>query len=152
MFQEAFGAYTYWTQWVGWWTGRSLIGVFGYMDIFLPNPVYGIGLLLLVALFVIGLLQAMREEDPASRRTFGLGAVFGGVTFLQFLQFNNLYFQGQARYLLPGIGALALPIALGGTPKGRVGLGAILLVALLALDIYLLTWLPGQFAIRAVVI
>jgi 4-amino-4-deoxy-L-arabinose transferase-like glycosyltransferase len=152
MFQEAFGAYTYWTQWVGWWTGRSLIGVFGYMDIFLPNPVYGIGLLLLVALFVIGLLQAMREEDPASRRTFGMGAVFGGVTFLQFLQFNSLYFQGQARYLLPGIGALALPIALGGTPKGRVVLGAILLVALLALDIYLLTWLPGQFAIRAVII
>lgn len=152
MFQEAFGNYTYWTQWVGWWTGRSLIGVFGYMDIFLPNPLYGVGLLALVALFVTGLLQAMREEDPASRRTFGFGAVFGGATLLQFLQFNNLYFQGQARYLLPGIGALALPIALGGTVKGRIALGAVVLVALLALDIYLLTWLPGQFSLRTVVI
>lgn len=152
VFQEAFGAYTYWTQWVGWWTARSLIGAFGYMDIFLPNPVYGIALLLLIGLFVTGILQAMREEDPASRRTFGIGAIFGGVTLLQFIQFNNMYFQGQARYLLPGIGALALPIALGGSTRGKMIAGGVLLAVLLALDLYLITWLPSQFALRTVVL
>jgi hypothetical protein len=77
-----------------------------------------------------------------------LGAVFGGVTLLQFIQFNNMYFQGQARYLLPGVAALALPIALGATANRKWAVGAVLLVGLLALDIYLLSWLPTQFALR----
>lgn len=145
MFQEVYGSYIYWTEWVGWWTARSLVGVFGYMDIFLPKQLYGVSLLVLVGLFVVGILQAMRSDDVAARRTYGLGAVFGGVTLLQFIQFNNMYFQGQARYLLPGVAALALPIALGATANRKWIVGAVLLVALLALDIYLLTWLPGQF-------
>lgn len=151
MFQETLGAYAYWTEWVGWWTARSLLGVFGYMDIFLPKQLYGVGLMVLVGLFVVGILQAMRSDDASARKTYGLGAVFGGVTLLQFIQFNNMYFQGQARYLLPGIAALAVPIALGATPGRKWIAGAMLLVGLLALDLYLLTWIPAQFALRTAV-
>jgi hypothetical protein len=129
MFIQEFGAWGYWTQWVMWWTGRSLVGAFGYMDIYLFeglgqarfNQIYLAILFVLAIPFVagwIGLLGAKRDEDEeaADQPWTGFGWLMAGlvgVVFLLFVQFNRTYFQGQARYLYPAVGAFAAAMGAG---------------------------------------
>lgn len=123
MFIEAFGAYTYWTQWVGWWALRSFIGTFGYMDIFLSDTFYGITL---GVFFILGLgaVRSYRQNWvaaagdrglPDPRPFYALSIVLSVMILLSFIQFNRTYFQGQGRYLLPAIAPFAFKMALGAT-------------------------------------
>jgi len=149
------GASTYWTQWVGWWTARSSIGVFGYMDVFLPNAVYGIGLVTAMFLALVGMLGWGRklgyETDSVNPRVFAVTATLFVVVTVLFVRFNTQYFQGQARYLFPAIAFFALAVGSGLSRLSKRPSwipAAVLGVALLALDGYVLSVLPQEFARR----
>lgn len=114
----------YWKDWVGWWTARSFIGVFGYMDIFLnesslprsskdPNTAYRVGLALL-ALLAAGWIWSVAKPDSGFDGTITLvqGVFVLGVLAL-FVRFNLQYFQAQARYLFPALGPMAVGFAMG---------------------------------------
>lgn len=124
MFIEAGGALSYWTQWVAWWTTRSLIGVFGYMDIYLfeslgrnPNGSQKFDQIYLALAFIFGFVlllgtiapklainQQRREDEEEGAPGFHwLLVVLGVVVLLLFIQFNRTYFQGQGRYLYPAL-------------------------------------------------
>jgi hypothetical protein len=128
LFIEGFGASGYWLGMVMWWTFRSFIGAFGYMDIFLFERMGGdqsgalylaLGLPLF-GLMLLGLLrlptyakEADENAQPDPRPWALVGGVFVLVTLVLFLRFNAQYFQGQARYLFPALGVLAGWLSLG---------------------------------------
>lgn len=128
MFIEAGGALSYWTQWVAWWTTRSLIGVFGYMDIYLfeslgrnPDGSQKFDQIYLALAFVFGVIlllgaladklpksgpQMREDDDEEDQKAAGFQwplVVLGVVVLLLFIQFNRTYFQGQGRYLYPAL-------------------------------------------------
>lgn len=155
-FIRMLGPFGYWTGineiglGVGWWVLRSLLGVFGYMDIFLPKPLYWVFLGIVATLLVARLgarTQDLLSESKSVRR-------MGGVLFLlvlaSFVQFNTQYFQAQARYLLPAIGPMCMTLAVGACTLGKLwkGIPYILLGSLLAVNLWILNWLPGQFERR----
>lgn len=153
MFIDTFGAPTYWMEWVGWWTLRSFVGVFGYMDVFLPTPVYGVGFGAIVLVGLLGLLTALRREQAAFRPATLANALFLALILGLFVMFNRTYFQGQARYLFPAIGPIAVAIGLGlaSLVERRSWVGPMAAaIALLVLNIYVLSVLPGEFAARTV--
>jgi|CXWL01.1.fsa_nt_gi 4-amino-4-deoxy-L-arabinose transferase-like glycosyltransferase len=149
-FINELGAYTYWTQWVGWWTMRSFVGTFGYMDIFLPNFLYGIALLIFLVCWTLGGLRS--KELVQSKWQSGMLYGFMGLVVLLFVRFNLQYFQGQARYLLPAIGPIAILFSLGWQsafaklPRWNL---AVLVSIFLALNLYVLSILPREFLMRA---
>ncbi|MFN7171632.1 MAG: ArnT family glycosyltransferase [Fimbriimonadaceae bacterium] len=112
VFIQELGHMDYWFGWVGWWTTRSFLGVFGYMDIFLPDAVYRIfAVLAIVALAVWGFRMFKGTAagiDAETQRTHLLYGVFLLIIILLFIRFNSEYFQGQARYLYPAIASIAL--------------------------------------------
>lgn len=143
MFIEGFGAYAYWTQWVGWWTARSFVGVFGYMDIFLSDHLYGVVLLVLAACAVGWAFSHRAEEADSQATARGFHLILFAlivVVLALFIQFNMTYFQAQARYLYPAIVSFATGLAIGlhhWTRRARwtwvvpvVGLGALNLYTL----------------------
>lgn len=141
---------TYWTQWFGWWTARSYIGVFGYMDIFLAPGWYAIGLTMLILLAGLWLYRIRRvSRDSLESKTYVVCGAFFGVVLLLYLQFNLTYFQAQARYLYPAAGAVALCLS-GGTLVlssrfRQIAIGVALLT-LLALDFASLAALSRTFS------
>lgn len=160
VFIEALGPVGYWTGineiglGVGWWTVRSLLGVFGYVDIFLPAPIYIAWVVLLVAVVVLRLAADRFEPPTGSTTARALGALFGFVIVLLFVRFNMTYFQAQARYLLPALAPMALGMAwafTAGPLRGRWPATAVLPVLLLAVNVFALTTLPGEFAKRTMV-
>ena len=118
----------YWVNWVGWWTGRSFIGVFGYMDVFLLEPseptpgknpmgasntLYRVVMAALALICLGWMLSLRRKMDGATKAlTFTCAALLGVVALL-FIRFNLQYFQGQARYLYPAIAPISLGLAVG---------------------------------------
>lgn len=162
-FIAALGASTYWLDWVGWWTARSFVGAFGYMDIFYPDALYRGLLALLAAMGIagfVGLRRAARETDAADRydkeRTADpmptlVMATLGAVVLMLFIRFNTQYFQGQARYLLPALPALAAWLT-GGLkllqPKAAVLAVGGMAVGLLGLNLWTLGFLASEFAQR----
>lgn len=110
MFIDGVGPVAYWSDWVLWWTARSFVGVFGYMDIFLPSSLYLVVLGLLALAWLGGLLSDSTQKD---RRPALILSTFFFIVFLLFLQFNLTYFQGQARYLYPAIGSIAVALGVG---------------------------------------
>jgi 4-amino-4-deoxy-L-arabinose transferase-like glycosyltransferase len=116
VFIEGLGAPTYWWNMVGWWTGRSFIGAFGYMDIFLfegsgkaGEAFYQAAILTAVGTMAIGALGWSKlRQEAGSWRTPALAGWVIAVAAALFVQFNLNYFQGQARYLYPAVGAFAL--------------------------------------------
>lgn len=154
-FIGALGSQTYWFEMVGWWTARSFLGVFGYMDIFLPVNLYFIAIPLLVLFALIGSLAALRRapEEDDGRAVNLMNLAFFLVVLALFVQFNKTYFQGQARYLFPAIGPISIAIVWGAASlwKSRpaVPIGA-LLACLLALNAFVLSWLPSEFRQRVV--
>ncbi|MCB8933079.1 MAG: hypothetical protein H6534_06505, partial [Chthonomonadaceae bacterium] len=150
-FIEAFGVAGYWIDWVGWWTARSFVGAFGYMDIFLPAALYSV----ILAVFAIGLAgwfaRFFREtEDPAAKTVRVVNLVFSLFVLAFFLRFNAQYFQGQGRYLMPAVAAFATAMAsgLGFLGRGRALLPGLLAFGLLATSIYSLSVLPSEFERR----
>lgn len=148
-FIETFGAAAYWTQWVGWWTLRSVVGVFGYMDIFLPSAVYAAVWALLVPGFV-GAWARQRSAEDRERAALTAAWLFAAFVGALFLRFNAQYFQGQGRYLMPAIGAAVLLVATGWThcAKGRTAGVWAISALLLACNLYALAILPQEFARR----
>ena len=154
-FIQAFGAFGYWTGindlglGVGWWTLRSLVGAFGYMDVFLPSPVVAaFGLFLLACLF--GWSRSLKAgDDEDARKVQTITVLFALLIGALFLRFNAQYFQAQARYLLPALGCIALGVSAGWAAlTRRESLWWLPAAALLALDVWLLVDLPAQFAQR----
>ncbi|MBI5706263.1 MAG: DUF2142 domain-containing protein [Armatimonadetes bacterium] len=136
---------------VGWWTLRGFFGAFGYMDIFMHGRIYGALGLLLLLVFVASWLPDRSEEATAAKSARLLGQLFAVLIVLFFLRFNTQYFQAQARYLLPALGPISLAVSIGVVrlAKAKAEVGAWIIGALLlAIDIGLLTWLPGEFAKR----
>ncbi|MCB0826150.1 MAG: glycosyltransferase family 39 protein [Armatimonadetes bacterium] len=125
LFIQAFGAQTYWLNFVMWWTTRSFVGAFGYMDIFIfestpgaSAPFYTAVILIITVICAVGLVGPGKTESevdqPIDRKTFHL---ISGVLFLLtlffFMRFNSEYFQGQARYLFPALASFGLAFACG---------------------------------------
>lgn len=125
------GAGTYWKA-VAEITAYSFVGVFSYMDIYLPTTLYYtcFGILLLA---VIGFFVGFRLEGSGfgeAKPALWIASALLGCVFLLFIQFNLKYYQGQARYLLPALGPLSSFLGMGVT-FGRQK--AVLPVAILAL-------------------
>ncbi|MHB8635831.1 MAG: ArnT family glycosyltransferase [Fimbriimonadaceae bacterium] len=155
----------YWTNWVGWWTARSFIGVFGYMDIFLnesgtsqtqagrtPNTLYRAALAAL-AILALGWLRSLGE--PWAREGTAVTAVNATlivVVATLFLLFNNMFFQGQARYLYPAIAPISVGFGSGvvawSAKRSSIGIG-VAAACLLGLVVYSGVRLPGEFAKRS---
>ncbi len=157
-FIEGFGAQTYWTQWVGWWTARSFFGAFGYMDIFLNETgrpmapqetlyrLLSASMLIALLAWALGTLKGTFEQ---ARKVQAMNAIFLGIVILLFLRFNAQYFQGQARYLFPALGVIGCGVgaAISLAKRPSIGLGLLALM-LLGLNAYTLSVLPGEFAKR----
>ncbi|MFQ3676569.1 MAG: DUF2142 domain-containing protein [Fimbriimonadaceae bacterium] len=160
VFIEALGPVGYWTGineiglGVGWWTVRSLLGVFGYMDIFLPAPVYVAWVVLLSAIVALRLAADRVEPPTGSTTARALGALFAFLIVALFVRFNMTYFQAQARYLLPALAPLAVGMAWASTAgpfRGRWAAALALPALLLAANVYVLAILSGEFAKRTMV-
>lgn len=166
-FIQADGIGKYLLNWVGWYTGRSFIGVFGYMDIFMfeklrPDQA---GAIYVALLFLMGMLLAAGiygalgtkrgesiEEtavDPAPGAW--LAITLCALTTILYLRFNLQYFQAQARYLYPAIGGVALFAGIGihTATKGRYSYAwLILAIPLLVLDFVALSAIQQGFPLR----
>ena len=144
-----YGAGDYWLNWVGWWTARSFVGVFGYMDIFLPDSLYRFALALIILALLLATL-GLPAEAPR-RRSLAVMLCLTGFVVAQFLYFNATYFQAQGRYLYPAIGPIAIFMSLGLArllgPRAKLAPLAIA-VLLIALNVYILLRLPGDFQAR----
>ena len=125
LFIEAFGLKTYWLNYVMWWTARSFVGAFGYMDIFILESVRGAsGNFYIAAITIFTIVCALglggpsmtkqEEDQPIDRRSFHLitSALFL-LTLFFFMRFNSEYFQGQARYLFPALASFGLAFGCG---------------------------------------
>ncbi|MBS1714436.1 MAG: glycosyltransferase family 39 protein [Armatimonadetes bacterium] len=153
------GAATYWSNMVAWWTARSAIGVFGYMDIFLfenlnmdkSSSIY-VALMVVAAVPVsAGLVRSFRSVRTGKGGVVVLAAVFAGLVAVLFVGFNARYFQGQARYLYPALGPAAWCTGAGLCALMRErrewawAVGALLL---LGLDLVAWSQLGPAFALR----
>jgi 4-amino-4-deoxy-L-arabinose transferase-like glycosyltransferase len=146
-FVAAFGPWGYWVEMVGWWTLRSFFGAFGYMDIFLPVPVYAVATgiaLVLAGAWIWQWARGPKEERAFHRVVLAFLVVVG----LLFVQFNMTYFQGQARYLYPAIASIAIVFGVGAVRLVGRWAWAVLAGLLLALDLYVAAILPGEFERR----
>ena len=155
LFIEAGGLFDYWVTGsqtgtgVAWWTMRSFFGVFGYMDIFLPNGLYWA--LLAVTLVLVGAHFSGLKAETTSRSVRLMGGVFLILVFGLFVRFNAQYFQGQARYLFPALVSIAAIVGLGVPPLFRKNpmTGVYVLVVLLfGINCYVLSILPSEFEKR----
>jgi len=163
-----FGAGVY-PQVVALWTFCSSLAVFGRADRFMPWPVYAVWFAFCLA-SVCGLLLWLFESQARKRARVASSQVRGSsaplaiaqrtvlVTMLvqmllvsaAFVRFNTVFFQAQARYLLPAIGAWAFFFALGllrlFPERFRLLAARVLAMALaVAAVAFLLLWcLPGR--------
>ena len=160
VFVAAFGATGSWFGLVLWWTARSLVGVFGYMDVFLferlgsekGGSVY---LAILALLGIVAIGAAARGRDGTdSPKAVGFGWVaagFGLAVAVLFVRFNAQFFQGQARYLYPAIGPIAWLLGAGvcrlAGPRSKWA-WAVVAVALVALNLAAIATIREGFALR----
>ncbi len=127
-FIEGLGAQIYWLNMVLWWTARSFIGAFGYMDIFLfdfmrpdqSGALYSAIFLITGGIALFGQLgfkeikaEAEDQALPQPKRFQILHLVLLAFTTILFIRFNLQYFQGQARYLFPAMASFAYLFAFG---------------------------------------
>ncbi|MBS1712430.1 MAG: glycosyltransferase family 39 protein [Armatimonadetes bacterium] len=128
LFIGALGAWGYWLNMVLWWTARSFVGAFGYMDVFLfdsmrpdqSGALYSAIFAILAGIVILGLLglkaesaKAAEEDLPAPSHLLILSAVLLVFATALFIRFNMQYFQGQARYLFPALVAFSYFFAFG---------------------------------------
>lgn len=156
---EAVGPATYWTEWVAWWTSRSFIGAFGYMDIFLnergvprggSNLLY-VAILSILGLLAMGFLLSLRRIDRDAKRLHTVNGAFLLLIMLLFVQYNLTYFQAQGRYLYPAVGPICVGFAVGASYwfKHRLKIVVIMIgTGLVLLNLYALSRLPAEFERR----
>ncbi len=150
----------YWINWIGYWTARSFIGVFGYMDIWFntsgkansstdPNLLYK-AIILFNFLGLGGGVLWLRNNWNENKRLGAITLGLIGLTVALFVMFNNTYFQAQARYLFPALSAFATLMAIGWVQIFRKWQIALALVVLIfgGFTVYAGTQLPGEFAKR----
>ncbi len=120
-FIAVYGAPAYWIDWVGWWTARSFVGVFGYMDLYFLDAVDPVPsatayrlILAFLAVPAVAWAVSLRSglDGPSKAVTWTNGALLVVVVAL-FVRFNMQYFQGQARYLYPAIAPIAIGLGTG---------------------------------------
>lgn len=164
------GGTSYWTQMVLWWTARSLVGAFGYMDIFINESVGkdGSATFYVMVFLVLGVVlagavlsvvksaRAKAEDDPEAPRTDPwpfhlLNGLLALLVVVLFVRFNLQYFQGQARYLFPALVPMATVFGLGaaywaGTKAKWAWVGAT--VFLLVLNTFALVSMVDGFQSR----
>ncbi len=164
-FVQISGPLGYWISWVGWWAGRSFIGVFGYMDIWLnssglpyanpahpdPNLLYRISLAIMLITGLAWLFSFRQQEWKPSSAVQWMLLLFVILIKLSFLSFNMQYFQGQGRYLYPAIGSITVAIVVGAHVLLRErakfltwGFAILLFLA----NLYAISILPHEFALR----
>jgi hypothetical protein len=150
----------YWINWIGYWTARSFIGVFGYMDIWFnasgkansnsdPNILYK-AIILFNFLGLGGGVFWLRNNWNENKRLGAITLGLIGLTFALFVMFNNTYFQAQARYLFPALSAFATLMAIGWVhifKKWQIAL-ALVVVIFGGFTVYAGTQLPSEFAKR----
>lgn len=108
----------FWTQWFGKLTMQSFFGVFGYMSIKHGDPIYN-ALFVIFALGLIGYVLSFRVKNPdaeiATQDQKITSILWMGTLLVvaSFVRFNLTYFQAQARYLYPMIGAIMTGFAIG---------------------------------------
>lgn len=143
--------YDYSIRWVFWWTFRSFIGVFGYMDIFLPSVLYAILGLGFLGILLMNIPNRRNAEIVEARPVRTMLTVFFVVVALLFIRFNMQYFQAQARYLLPAIASVSACVGCGlialAKDKKKQVIGVFICI-LIALNLYVLSVLPGEFKQR----
>jgi hypothetical protein len=150
----------YWINWIGYWTARSFIGVFGYMDIWFnatgkansnsdPNILYK-AIILFNFLGLGGGVLWLRNNWHENKRLGAITLGLIGLTVALFMIFNNTYFQAQARYLFPALSAFATLMAIGWVQIFRKWQVALALVVIIfgGFTVYAGTQLPGEFAKR----
>jgi 4-amino-4-deoxy-L-arabinose transferase-like glycosyltransferase len=159
-FIAAFGAVGYWFGMVLWWTARSLVGVFGYMDVFLFERLGGersasVYSALLVLLCFVAIAAAARSRDgdprPAANGFGWVAAGFGLAVAVLFVRFNAQYFQGQARYLYPALGPIAWLLGAGAcrlAGQRSKWAWAVVAALLLGLNLVALATLRDGFVLR----
>jgi hypothetical protein len=150
----------YWINWIGYWTARSFIGVFGYMDIWFnatgkansnsdPNLLYK-AIILFNFLGLGGGVFWLRNNWKENKRLGAITLGLIGLTVALFVMFNNTYFQAQARYLFPALSAFATLMAIGWVhifKKWQIAL-ALVVVIFGGFTVYAGTQLPSEFAKR----
>lgn len=134
VFIEGLGGSVYWQNMVLWWTSRSFVGAFGYMDIFLfdsmrsdqSGALYSAIFAVLAGVTAFGFLGwrdmaklATDDDTPSPFNLALLGVVLILVASALFIRFNMQYFQGQARYLFPAIAGFAYLFAFGSARIAR---------------------------------
>ncbi len=155
-FINGVGAFSYWTDWVLWWTSRSAIGVGGYMDIFMPQNFYFGAIGLISLLPILGLVNraAVKEITPDEKQIQGqLKWTFGVFVFTVlalFISFNSTYFQAQARYLLPAFAIFAAWIGRKESQLHEAKFPVIIFSLCLGLSLYFGSTLPAEFARRII--
>ena len=164
-FIQAYGMFGYAINWVGWWTARSFLGAFGYMDIFLNetglpagdahNTLYRVFLALSVLVF-IGWLASWKgsgeDDDVKDRNIRIVYTAFTVVVLLLFARFNLQYFQAQARYVFPAIAPIAVAYAQGGVQLAKGKWLPVLAAFILffgGVTVYAGLTIPDQFAKRS---
>ena len=169
-FITAEGPKIYWFNMVLWWTSRSFVGAFGYMDIFInesadkdSSPMFYALVFCLLGIVLAGavlyLVKSKKRDDDddeegprADPKAFHiLNALLTLLVGVLFIRFNLQYFQGQARYLFPAMLPLATVFALGvvywsGTKPKYAWIGGT--VFLLGLNVFALMSLVSGFEQR----
>lgn len=110
---ERSGVFMYWYEWVFLRAVWSFWGVFSYFE--LNFPMYWYWLLSVPALlgFVVGKICLFKSKFSTHKQLTILNSVLFACVLLAFIRFNMIYFQAQARYLLPAILFFVFPIAIG---------------------------------------
>lgn len=91
--------------------GRSFVGMFGWMNVLLPDFIYSLfGTLAVVA--ALGCAVALRRGD-VNRRLLLILATFPILNLLIVVHINLTFSQPQGRYLFPALPALAVLAAIG---------------------------------------
>ncbi|MCW5943430.1 MAG: phospholipid carrier-dependent glycosyltransferase [Fimbriimonadaceae bacterium] len=144
------GVFSYWRT-VAETTAYSGFGVFGYMDLFMDWRIYRL-LFAAVFLLSVGWLIAFRDRPVEKAAPVQwVHVTFFLVVFLLFVRFNMQYFQAQARYLYPAVGPIACGLAVGAhrfaMRRPLAGLAAVAFT-LIALNLYVVSMLPGEFQRR----
>ena len=150
----------YWLNWVGYWTARSFIGVFGYMDIWLngsgkansndPNWFYK-AIIAFIAVAKIAFLIDLRNRGKEVEKSVWLGIAISLLTVLLFVFFNLTYFQAQGRYLLPALAPISLILAIGWLKIGRAKLLPVIITVSLVFggtSLFALSKLESEFSTR----
>ena len=110
---ERSGVFGYWYEWVFLRAVWSFWGVFSYFE--LNFPMYWYWMLSVPALlgFAVGKIYLFKSKFDACKQLTVLNTVLFAFVLIAFIRFNMIYFQAQARYLLPAILFFVFPIAIG---------------------------------------